>query len=126
MCRAPVSSACVPRASVLGAIMCVCVLRVLPSARGTCCFAIPAARLVQALVLTHEDSEKEYMNTYLHDSLKPVRPWLSYGRAAKRDPVTKVKLAVWSWWQDLRRHSTVIHACLFVCCAPRQGMLVLP
>ena len=54
----------------------------------------------QAIILTHEDTPKQYYDTYLADRLRPLKPLLSFGRAAKQAPVVKAYLAVWSWWQD--------------------------
>ena len=76
--------------------------------------------MAEALVLTHEDSKKEHMDTYLRDKLRPVRPLLCYGRAAFRSPKVEVNKAVWYWWQDCHIHSTVS---MFLCLwAPDPGM----
>ena len=56
--------------------------------------------LVEVLVLTHEESDHKFYDTYLWEKLSPARPTLCFGRAAKRDPQCLVNKAVWHWWQD--------------------------
>jgi hypothetical protein len=55
---------------------------------------------VQAFILSHELSPKEEMDTYLARQLKPLRPMISFGRAAKADPECKTHECVWYWWKD--------------------------
>ena len=59
--------------------------------------------LVKALVLTHELTADREFDTYLARRLAPLRPLLSYGRAARAFPPVPAKVAVYSWWKDLIR-----------------------
>jgi hypothetical protein len=55
---------------------------------------------VQAFILSHELSPTKEMDTYLARQLKPLRPMISFGRAAKADPECKTHECVWYWWKD--------------------------
>jgi hypothetical protein len=56
---------------------------------------------VQAFILSHELTPKNQMDTYLARQLSPLRPMISFGRAAKADPVCKPEECVWYWWKDM-------------------------
>jgi hypothetical protein len=56
---------------------------------------------MQAFILSHELSDKKDMDTYLARQLSPLRPMISFGRAAKADPVCKPEECVWYWWKDI-------------------------
>ena len=57
---------------------------------------------MQAFILSHELTPKNDMDTYLARQLSPLRPMISFGRAAKADPVCKPEECVWYWWKDVQ------------------------
>jgi hypothetical protein len=57
---------------------------------------------VQAFILSHELTPEEEMSTCLARQLSPLRPMISFGRAAKADPVCKPEECVWYWWKDVQ------------------------
>jgi hypothetical protein len=48
-------------------------------------------------------SENKDKDTYLATQLSPLRPMISFGRAARADPVCKPEECVWYWWKDTYR-----------------------
>ena len=57
----------------------------------------------EALVISHELSDTQYVDTYIARALHPVRPLISFGRSARAYPQVKAKNAVFHWWQELPR-----------------------
>jgi hypothetical protein len=85
---------------------------------------------VQAFILSHEMSEPKDMDTYLARTLSPLRPMISFGRAAKAQPECKPDECVWYWWKDIYGMQPHIQiSVLPVCLSPGTTLsllLVLP
>ncbi len=81
---------------------------------------------MQAFILSHELTPKDDMDTYLARQLSPLRPMISFGRAAKADPVCKSEECVWYWWKDVLWKQPRTHLAVLPVSLPPGPTLFLP